>query len=124
MKRTKSQFDEVTDKATKAIEDFIVDEEFSRKIADHYKDEVNRIYDKAVSELERVLQDPPAADDSNSILKKEDCKNTKDSPDSPPDDTGTTSPTTSALSSVDPLAAPIWVANPRQAVLDAHDNKL
>ena len=102
MKGTKDQFDEITAKGTSTISDMITDEDQAKKISKHYKDEINRIYNRAITELERVLKDDPPTNDKESIFKKDDCSNTKDSPDTPPPSGSTTvdpfSPTVTPLS--------------------------
>lgn len=101
MKGTKDQFDEITAKATSTINDLIMDEDQGKKIAQHYTDEINGLYSRAITELERVLKNPPPANDKDSIFKKEDCSNTKDSPDTPP-----TTPVTPSSSNVAPVSPP------------------
>lgn len=132
MKQTKAQFDEVTGKATSTIEGFIKDKDSGSKIAKHYTDEVNRIYNKAITELERVLKDSPPDDKKDSIFKAEDCKNTKDSPNSPPTGASAT-PTTPAaptrapsatVAPADPPARASCVANPTTPVKDSHEDEL
>lgn len=95
MIQTEDQFNEVRDKACQAIQGFIEDKGQSEKVAQHYKDEIDTIYARTTTELERALADPRADNDKDSIFKKEDCKNTEDSPDTAPDDSSSNSnPTT------------------------------
>ncbi|KAL9609171.1 MAG: hypothetical protein Q9167_006048 [Letrouitia subvulpina] len=111
MKQTKAQFDEVKDKAGNSIQNMIMDEDQGQKVAKHFKEEIDRMYDRAIEELERVLKDPPADNDKDSIFKSEDCKNTKDSPDTAP---ASTQP-------IDPPSQPSCFPNPTDHVRDAHE---
>ena len=61
-----------------------MDEDQGDKVAQHFKDEINRIYDRTINELERVLKDAPPSNGGTSIFKQDDCTNTKDFPDLPP----------------------------------------
>lgn len=132
MKQTKPQFDEVTERATSTIEGFITDKDSGRKIAQHYNDEINRMYNKAVIELERVLKDSPPDNKRDSIFKAEDCKNTKDSPNTPPAG-GSGTPTSPAAPTLAPstIVAPAnppalasCIANPSTPVKDSHQYEL
>lgn len=130
MKQTKPQFDEVTKSATSTIGDFIKDKDSGSKIAQHYTDEMNQMYNKAITELERVLKDSPP--EKGSIFKAEDCKNTKDSPNTPPaGGSGTpTTPTTPTLAPsatvapANPPARASCIANPSTPVKDSHEDEL
>lgn len=132
MKRTQPQFDEVTSKAATAIKGFINDQDSGNKIKEYYKKEVNRIYNKATTELERVLKDAPPDNKKNSIFKSEDCTNTKDSPDKPPAG-GSATPTTTAapthipsptVAPANPPASASCVADPTKPVKDSHETEL
>ena len=103
MKKTEDQFNEVRDKACQTIQGFIKnDDEQGALVANHYKDEIDTIYSHTIAELERVLANPPADNDKNSIFKREDCKNTKDSPDTAP----------ASSNSNTTLAAPVSTPSP------------
>ena len=127
MKQTRSQFDEVTDKTTTTTERFIMDEASGGNIAQYYKDEVNRIWDKAITELERVLKrNPHLRITTMAIFKSEDCSITKDSPDEIPADGSLNSTTSIAqvpspsatVAPANPPASLGCVANPTTAVND------
>jgi len=135
MKETKDQFDEVTTKATDTIQSLIMDEASGEKIAKHYRDEINRIYNKAITELERVLSDPPPSNDKDSIFHNEDCKNTKDSPNTPPPAAGSSTsaplsssppppPTTPTIAPVIPPAKLICNGNPATKPKDSHEPEM
>lgn len=136
MIQTEDQFNEVRDKACQAIQAFIMDEDQGEKVAQHYKDEIDAIYARTTAELERVLEDPPADNDKDSIFKKEDCNNTKDSPDTAPGSSSgsnptTPSPTPSPTSSptVAPVippntATPSCVPTPATKPKDSHEDEL
>lgn len=131
MKQTRPQFDEVTKRATSTIEGFITDKDSGSKIAKHYSDEVNRMYNKAITELERVLKDS-TPEGKKSIFKADDCKNTKDSPNSPPaEGSGApatpTAPTRAPSATVAPANPPArasCIANPSTPVKDSHEDEL
>ena len=126
MKQTEDQFNEVRDKACQVIQGFIMDEDQGEKVAQHYKDEIDAIYVRCTTELERVLTKPPPDDDKESIFKKEDCKNTKDSPDTAPDDSSPTQGGPVPVAPVNPpnTAMPSCVPNPTTPVKDSHEAEL
>ena len=86
MDDTKEDFDEITKKSTDALKGLIHDDATSAEnIQKYFADEINRIWNKANDELERILEHPPADDPKNdNVFKREDCCNTKNTADSPP----------------------------------------
>ena len=88
MRASRAQFVEVTDKTCAEIAFLIKDEKSGTKIANHYRDEINRIYQKAIKELERILATPQAPNDHASVFKAEDCKNDVHSANQPSADGG------------------------------------
>ena len=94
MRGSRAQFAEVTDKACAEIAVLIKNDESGLKIANYYRDEINRIYNKAIDELRRILATPQASNDDASVFKTEDCINNVNSPNQPP--TGGASATAAA----------------------------
>lgn len=62
----------------------IKDHDSGIKIANYYRGEIYRMYNKAINELKRILATPQAANDNASVFKSEDCNNDVNSPNEPP----------------------------------------
>ncbi len=62
----------------------IKDHDSGIKIANYYRGEIYRMYNKAINELKRILATPQAANDDASVFKSEDCNNDVNSPNEPP----------------------------------------
>lgn len=126
MKQIEDQFNEVRDKVCEVIQGFIMNKNQDEKVAQHYRDKIDVIYTRITAELERVLVNPPADNNKDFIFKKEDCKNTKDSPDTAPDDSSPTQGIPPTVAPVNPLntATPSCVSNPTTPIKDFHEDEL
>lgn len=84
MRGSRAEFSEVADKTCDKIAVLVKDHNSGRKISDYYRGEVDRIHNKAMNELRRILATPQATNDEVSVFKSEDCINDVNSPKRPP----------------------------------------
>ena len=84
MRGSRAEFSEVKDQACAQIAVLIKDDKSGEKIANYYRGEIDRMYNKALDELRRILATPQAPNDNASVFKTEDCKNDVNSPNQPP----------------------------------------
>ena len=79
---TKDQFDDTTAEATAALKGFITGDDGSdENIQKRFTSEIERYYERAMTELERLLNDPPPDNNGDSLFKEDDCSNTKNTDD-------------------------------------------
>lgn len=85
MRTSNAQFSEVEASTCAQIGALFKDQDTGLKIATYYHNEANRMYNKAIIELRRILAMPQAATDEASVFKTENCINDLNSPNQPPD---------------------------------------
>ncbi|KAK4694119.1 hypothetical protein P7C71_g3414, partial [Lecanoromycetidae sp. Uapishka_2] len=84
MRGSSTEFAEVKTQVCAEIAFLVDDDDQGTKIGNYYSSEIDRMYNKAMTELRRILATPPADNDSNSVFKTEDCINDVNSPKKPP----------------------------------------
>ena len=128
MIESKEQFDEEKSRLTKAYAGFIKDDKKSAKAVErHFDDKIDILYKRAVTMLEKVLENPPPEDVKDSPFKEDDCNNTKDTK-NPPDSSQSSQPpppplqpTTPTVNPVIPPSAPTCAPVPAGHYKDAHE---
>ena len=79
---TKNQFDATTSDAIATLKNFIENDNNSNDaIEKRFTSEIERYYERAITELERVLTDSPPDGKKDSLFTDDDCSNTKNTDD-------------------------------------------